>query len=365
MPAQITHILIANKALENIFGSSEMPSWLEKTNHLFNVGCQGPDLFYHNQITRPLAIEYGSLLHRRDYGVFCSKTLKWIKEERVSNPNLLSYLAGFITHAIVDRVFHPFIMYVSFFSNHVNSPIPAGKFHAFYERILDVLLLKFFTAKTPMEFDTSKLLTISDSVVETIIDLYSKLLLQVYPERLNTDKFMLQRLKNTWTDSIWFYRVTNPKYSSIFVSPSHVKELCAQKNFVIDKPDWTLVSLLFPESLTENVDWYNEAHKEWKNPSLGTVQTESIKDLAFIAIEKVTKVLKQFFFLVDSPYSEKEFALFEKLIENTSLCLVDEEGKPGLPKFSDSSFFPLDFEFQRQIDIRLDWWFNFVNVDDK
>ena len=82
MPAQITHILIANKALENIFGSSEIPSWLVKAEHLFNIGCQGPDLFYHNQITRPLAIEYGSLLHRRDYGVFCSKALKWIDKFR-------------------------------------------------------------------------------------------------------------------------------------------------------------------------------------------------------------------------------------------------------------------------------------------
>ena len=48
--------LVADKAREKILGSYRAA---------FTLGCQGPDLFYHNQRSRPVGLEYGTLLHRR------------------------------------------------------------------------------------------------------------------------------------------------------------------------------------------------------------------------------------------------------------------------------------------------------------
>jgi hypothetical protein len=86
MPSQILHILfgedliaalhqriaprfgiVADKALEKI-------QIAHKT--AFALGCQGPDIFYHNRQRRPVGLEYGSLLHRRGAGFLTAELLK-------------------------------------------------------------------------------------------------------------------------------------------------------------------------------------------------------------------------------------------------------------------------------------------------
>ncbi|MDR0641255.1 MAG: zinc dependent phospholipase C family protein [Treponema sp.] len=150
MPSQILHTLFgedlisamyrslvprfgpaADKALEKIRGSCRTA---------FALGCQGPDIFYHSQGRRPVGLEYGTLLHRRGAGVFTAGLLKMglpgpapdgedIRRRERGIDALGAYALGFMTHAILDRAAHPYIIYKS---DH----------HAFFERIIDVLMLR-------------------------------------------------------------------------------------------------------------------------------------------------------------------------------------------------------------------------------
>ena len=51
MPAHISHLLYAEDALREATADAE--AILEEAGNLFRLGAQGPDLFCHNQRTRP------------------------------------------------------------------------------------------------------------------------------------------------------------------------------------------------------------------------------------------------------------------------------------------------------------------------
>ena len=126
MPSQVLHTLFGEDIVGEIYRrlggrfGIVADKALEKINRtypaVFALGCQGPDIFYHGQRTRPVAVEYGGLLHRRGYGVFTASLLKMglpdppPDEEdiragrREKGINALGvYSLGFMTHAILDR----------------------------------------------------------------------------------------------------------------------------------------------------------------------------------------------------------------------------------------------------------------------
>jgi hypothetical protein len=85
MPSQILHTLFGEdviQAVSSALGSRFGPAaegfreaLLGDYRGAFALGCQGPDIFYHNQMTSPVALEYGTLLHRRAYGTFTAALL--------------------------------------------------------------------------------------------------------------------------------------------------------------------------------------------------------------------------------------------------------------------------------------------------
>ena len=91
--------------------------------NVFALGCQGPDVFYHSQRLRPVALEYGSLLHRLNFGVFSAALLQMALPvscpagECQSSTPAHAYALGFMTHAALDRYCHPYIVYKSFDPN--------------------------------------------------------------------------------------------------------------------------------------------------------------------------------------------------------------------------------------------------------
>jgi len=94
-------------------------------------------------MTRPLALAYGSLLHRRGFGDFCAWLLKAALPPQPSSQDMNAcgaYALGFLFHAALDRACHPYIIYKS-------ASVRAGRgenglYHPFFERILVTLMLK-------------------------------------------------------------------------------------------------------------------------------------------------------------------------------------------------------------------------------
>ncbi|MDR6227337.1 zinc dependent phospholipase C family protein [Desmospora profundinema] len=79
----------------------------------YQLGCQGPDpLLYHRfwpWQPDTVVVELGNAIHRRHCGPFL---LDLITAAKV-HPDFRDYVAGFLTHHILDRQTHPYIIYRS------------------------------------------------------------------------------------------------------------------------------------------------------------------------------------------------------------------------------------------------------------
>lgn len=273
MPSQITHVLaglVARKRAGFILQPRAIP--------LFNMGCQGPDIFAHNRRTKPFSLAFARLLHRGRYGSFCRAAAQQLLE--YPDPDARAWLAGFITHQAVDRAVHPYIVYRS-------DRLPAGiipgvspaLYHAFFERIIDVLLLRHMTGRPVSSFNMDPLFIMDRDTGLSLSRFIAAALRTVYPENTRDDDQLEIRVGNAFRDTRYFYHMTNPVRTSMTISADH----SAISRFPERGPAG--VALLYPEHPDPGVDWLNDARLPWKDPARGDIHTWSVPDLVLKATE--------------------------------------------------------------------------------
>ncbi|RAL25578.1 zinc dependent phospholipase C family protein [Thermoflavimicrobium daqui] len=105
MPYAWTHIIFGRELIR----LSILPQPNNKP--LFQLGCQGPDFFFFHrfwQLTRKTpSQELGNLFHTQS----CGPVLIELIEAAKKHPDLREYVAGFLTHYILDSSTHPYIHY--------------------------------------------------------------------------------------------------------------------------------------------------------------------------------------------------------------------------------------------------------------
>jgi hypothetical protein len=306
----------------------------------FVLGCQGPDIFYHNQMTKPVGLEYGTLLHRRGSGAFTAALLKLGLPDRPASAEdvlahrpeggitaLGTYALGFMTHAILDRFCHPYIVYKTVKLSGENRR-GERNIHAFFERILDVLMLEELRGKPATSWDQESLARICDDPPEGLKELLAEAFRRSFPERAGKDTKLTQRIDNTFRDCAGFYRHTDPAKTS-FGSP-WAKQILEEIPLVY----------IYPEALPGGIDYLNREHRIWYYPTIGGAEeTRSFPEIYAQALEFALESLTPFiaayleagvFPIVDAAQS----------IGNGGLSIQDATGKPCPPSRSE----PLDLE---------------------
>ncbi|MDR1421209.1 MAG: hypothetical protein LBI86_12615 [Treponema sp.] len=345
MPSQVLHTLFGEDVVNEIYRrlggrfGIVADKALEKINReyriVFTLGCQGPDIFYHSQMTRPVAVEYGGLLHRRGYGVFTANLLKMglpdppPDEEdiragrREKGINALGvYSLGFMTHAVLDRFCHPYIIYKTAYPQTGVCQTGLGRLaHPFFERILDVLMLKRLRGVDIASWDQGTLADICEKPPLGLKELLERALVSGYPERAGKDTRLAQRIANAFSDSARFFRSTVPARK---ISPS------LRREFILG----------FPSVLPGDIDFLNLAHEAWQYPA-GPERddTRSFPEIYDEAVDAAAKIMLPCIvaYLENGIFPIREAA---SAIGNGSLSLQDEAGKPCAPERS--SPLPLD-----------------------
>jgi hypothetical protein len=354
MPSQILHILFGEDVVDEIhrrmvprFGivADKALEKVKKTlNASFVLGCQGPDLFYHSQRRRPVGLEYGSLLHRRGAGIFTAGLLKMglpssppSKEDiaagrREKSINALgAYALGFMTHAILDRKSHPYIIYKA-----------ESRHHAFFERIIDVLMLKWLRGRDISSCAEQEVLKeICENPPSGLKELLEKALILVFPERAAKDEKLKARIDNTFADCADFYFLTDPQ-----------KTQCSGGECEMDgsliSPE--MVSYLFPVKLNRNIDFLNLEHRLWYSPASGGAENRlSFPELYSKAVDDAAGAMCPFIihYLATGIFPILEAA---QAIGNGGLSIVDAQGKPAQALHRDP--LPLDDVLEEQLRLR-------------
>jgi len=284
MPSHFTHLLFAEEALRGALGE-KAAEILSAHGNLFRFGAQGPDFFYHNQRTMPTGLRYGVALHRHGYGSFVSELVR--EAHRLSagaGSDLGAFILGFVTHAPLDRMAHPFIGY---FAGWVDPRQEASRrlyhAHPFLERILDVLVLKERFGLAPSQFDFLNQIRCGKALPYPVIKAVVKGLNVVYPA-FGFKSRDRQRVENAYHDAMFFYKLTN------HLNPDLIR-LAYRKDRKEGFREKRL-GLLHPREIPPGYDFLNLSHEEWCHPcDSASVTRASFLDLYESALSRCVLVL--------------------------------------------------------------------------
>jgi len=342
MPSQILHHLFGEDALRIVlrrFYADSSPAdgmihlqdleeaLLERHRPVFALGCQGPDLFYHSRRTRPVAIEYGTLAHRRGYGRLAVALLERARCStlpQAQSAALTAYALGFMTHAFLDRALHPYIVFRAGWV--VPSRPETRRFaygHPFLERIIDVLMLELLRGQRVTEWDQAALLVSPcSSPPEGLPELLAQGLAATYPERAGRDPQLDLRICNAFSDAAGFYRMTNPRQTARLGCNAGAATL----------------ALVYPERLPLDIDYLNLGKNAWREPGgTGREDRRSVPELYAEARETLAGVIAA---VLGAPGAGPVGAAgLAATVGNGSLSIRDELGRPCAPRWSDP--FPL------------------------
>jgi hypothetical protein len=363
MPSQILHTLFGEDVIAEIYrrivprfgivADKALEKILTVHRKVFALGCQGPDIFYHSQRRRPVGVEYGALLHRRGAGIFTAGLLKMglpdpppgeediRMHRREKGINALGvYALGFMTHAILDRRAHPYIVWKSgWVSPQKPETLRYAKAHAFLERVIDVLMLEKLRNEKVSSWDQERILAaICREPPLGLRELLAQALVLAFPERAGKDGKLSRRIENTFADSADFYRSTAPEKTSL-------SEMGAG-----NAAPHEALAYVYPEQLPGDIDFLNLDHKTWRYPTAAESEDRrSFPEIYSEAVEaaagSISPVIIQY--LATGIFPIKEAA---QAIGNGGLSIVDENGKPCAPTRSEP--LPLDKVLRRQAKLR-------------
>jgi len=322
MPSQIAHILLGREAVRGL------PESLVHrfSDAVFRLGCQGPDVFYHNRRTKPGAFLYGTRLHRRGWGEFLARFRReaLARHWGPDHPGV-AFLVGQATHGFLDRRAHPFVVFFSGWRIPGDPKTDSLRHsHAFLERILDVLLWDQRVGTPFEECRWQEDFPGVDSFPHDFWQAWAEALHEVFPQ-LSARADVELRLKNAVADTQSFLSFTSPR---------------ARDNAVRAARQGAL-HYFHPEGLPD-WDFLNLAHGEWLDPVSGQPQNDSFLDLFDRAAAEAKAVLAT----LTDPTAD-----WETLLGNGSLNLPGSEGENTAPRFSR----PWDFSelYDREVRARL------------
>ncbi len=329
MASQLSHIFAGTQALKRALPDKQA-ALLAEAGSSFNLGCQGPDIFYHNQRTRPLSIYYGSLLHKHSIGIFIAALAKNMILAH-ANAESMAFLLGFATHAALDRKTHPYIVYHSGWYDPAKPETGIYKgAHIFLERILDILLWEKTSAQAIADFRQTELLLPGEPIHPILEEALALALRTSYPRRAAKDDQLLQRIRNGFLDSAHIFALTDPSRMQTIVT----------RPFAFYEQGAHSIAMLYPLNVARDVDWANSGHRLWQHPcEPERCSSASYFDLVEDAIDSAVPPLAVLGELLFKP-SESEAALDKKLLElsaligQESLNIGDDRGVQKAPLWS-------------------------------
>jgi hypothetical protein len=348
VPSQILHVLFGEELLAALERNFRCRPVEEGCLPGFALGCQGPDIFYHSQMTRPVGLQYGTLLHRRGYGTFAAALFDLAMGEGAPRADFAAYAWGFATHAVLDRACHPYIVCRTARLDREDRG-GQGNIHAFFERILDALMLEELRGKPVASWDQDGLARSCEDPPQGLKELLAAALCRAFPERAGGDAKLLRRLDNAFRDCAFFYRHTCPAKTSFLQPRGTAGEQAAYQQRLIEEAP---LAYLYPEALPRDIDDLNRERRVWHYPvEGGASDTRSFPEIYARALETARETLGP----LAAEFSETgrlpgngEIA---RRVGDNGLSIQDRNGKPVAASRSEP--LPLERVLEQQRQARL------------
>jgi hypothetical protein len=106
MPASYTHQCFGDDVLPHL--STMLQDLIKSHKDYYDLGLQGPDLFFYFHPTRQSMVkEYGLKLHQESAHPFFEERIAYLHMNQ--DERAIAYMLGFINHYLLDSALHPLI----------------------------------------------------------------------------------------------------------------------------------------------------------------------------------------------------------------------------------------------------------------
>ena len=291
MPGLSTHYLFGVGTLKYI-KKLKLYGMVQNHPSVYALGQQGPDvLFYYPKLRGG---NVGSLMHKENTADFFDSMLHYIEKHSKNGREkeiLLAYMAGFLGHYVLDRIFHPYVY--SYALRH-NGILKQNSRHFRLETEVDAYLLKSTKRREPCFFKSSKTLALSPEEQRAIIGLLQYATMSVYGVLLSK-----RRLRIT----LWNMRVVHAFLRDKRGTKKRI--LFSVESRILGCP---LISNLIPGRTEpkDKKDLLNLMRERWYNPYEDKkASTKSVPDMLKEARREYIDILGELDVLFDEFLRDK------------------------------------------------------------
>jgi hypothetical protein len=307
MPSSVTHAYFGLDLYDRL--NVDKRKLLKSYKNHLKTFAQGPDVLFFYKLFCP---KYGKnvrllghYMQRSNTQDFFINLITEIKKSKLNkNPEVLSFLYGFISHYVLDMTMHPYIIYKTgmYDKKNKSSYKYAGE-HAKLELYIDAYLIKIRNKVKPSSFKThqfcfpvttlsNKLKTLIDNVFDKTFN--KKGMGKTYQASIKHTKMLYRMLRNDHTG------IKKQIYSLIDLLPINFKMKAISYHVKLNKNDYYL----------------NLSKDFWNHPlDKNLVCNYSVIELYSIALNETVKLVNE----VDKVLSGKcDLEHLKKLFPNLS-----------------------------------------------
>lgn len=183
MPGFITHYVFGKEAFKG-FTEGSVKEAVRKHRHAFNIGLQGPDIFFYFPAYILISKKnLGTIMHRSEVNLFFRELTAYIpKSECADREILIAYTAGFLGHQALDSTTHP---YVYSFTDYKEGEKGYFARHAKFETDIDYYMAREFLKMDAYYFDMAASVKLEQGEGKVIGGALSAICSKLYRVRQN------------------------------------------------------------------------------------------------------------------------------------------------------------------------------------
>lgn len=291
MPGFTTHYILGVRVYGKL-ESSFLKHIISKYRWLYQLGLQGPDMFFYNiPILRHRDYRnVGSYMHESNVNNFFANSLYEIQSmnSKQKRQQAISYIAGFLCHYVGDYICHPYIYARIGHERGKNSAYIYG-LHAALENDIDNLLLQKYKKKKTSEFSQAATLALNGFEMQFVSDFLSKIINKTYYPITYKNNFRV-------TPAMVHRSILAMRFGvRTFADPTGKKKnrVNAVESLFLKAP--IVSQKILSDEVPDAEKCFNLSHELWKNPwDKSIYSTESFPELFDKCIEKCKKIFTSF-----------------------------------------------------------------------
>lgn len=256
VPGLITHYICGEAVFALLEG--EMKDTINKYRQMYNVGTQGPDIFFYylpGLVNKKLT-GLGAKMHKGNFKLFMKGMAECIDETGGDLKTAsIAYVCGYLTHYSLDYNTHPYIYYKTG-SRSDSEPVKSLKYsvyHRNFETAIDVLMLKLVSGEKPSAKKLWELIKISKREAYDVANLIGANISSAYETPVSG--------KQVYKSFVYMMRLTRLLQSK---GGKRKKLMEFAEGMTIGEKICS--SLIHMEEVNDGIDYLNISKKPWFMP---------------------------------------------------------------------------------------------------